>query len=170
MTCLPPKIAMITLLNSHTHPSWTFWHLEHYTFSVLRNDPKFAESRGLFPLPRTQTTEYEIQQYLGRQATPISYNIKSSFKAKRDRFFGNSEIHSFPQSWKDAASHGSDNLPITRHMCEQDFFCLPDKQEDCTAYSLRGDEAREVLRLQLLQKWKLQLPWSLYRLCSPACH
>lgn len=47
MTCLPPKIAMITLLNSHTSPSLTFWHLEHYTFSVLRNDPKFGESRGL---------------------------------------------------------------------------------------------------------------------------
>lgn len=73
---------------------------------------------------------------------------------------------------KDAASRSSDNLPTTKHMCKQDFFfvfCLSGKQ-DYISYSFCGDEAGEVLTLQLMQKWKLQLPWSLYRLCSLPCH
>lgn len=99
------------------------------------------EPRGLSPSPSTQTTE---KQQPGRQATLISYSIKSSFKAKVTDFFRNSETHSFPHFRKDAASPSSDNLP--RHICEQDFFCLPDKHEDYTAYSLHRDEAGETLR------------------------
>lgn len=80
MACLPPKIAMITLFNCHTPLlSLTFLLVEHYTFSVLRKKLKFVEPRGLSPSPSTQTTEKE---HLGRQATLISYSIKSSFKAK----------------------------------------------------------------------------------------
>lgn len=84
MACLPPKIAMITLLNSHMPPRFDILTLRTLYISVLRNDPKFVESKGLFPLPKTQTTEYE---YLERQTTLISYNIKSSSKAKHDSFF-----------------------------------------------------------------------------------
>lgn len=86
------------------------------------------EPRGLSPLPSVQTTEKEV----GRQATLVSYSIKSPFKAKVTDFFRSSETHSFPQFWKDAASPSSDNLPIPRHICEQDFFLLPNKHEDYT--------------------------------------
>lgn len=53
------------------------------------------EPRGLSPSPSTQTTE---KQQPGRQATLISYSIKSSFKAKVTDFLGTlkpTAFHSF---------------------------------------------------------------------------
>lgn len=157
MACLPPKIAVITLFNCHTPLlSLTFLLVEHYTFSVLRKKLKFVEPRGLSPSPSTQTTEKE---HLGRQATLISYSIKSSFKAK---------VTDFVRTLKPAAfqSFGKTLQVPAVIICQgtfvsKTFFCLPDKHKDYTVYFLHRVEARETLRSQLLQQWKLQLPWSL---------
>lgn len=125
-TCLPLKIAMITPLNSHTPPDLTFWHLVHYIFSVLGNDPKIV-NRTPF-IARIQTTAYKIH-YRGKQATLTSSKIKSSFKEECDRFvlfclflneIWNPQLSIVLE--KDAASCSSDNLPTTKHMCKQDFF------------------------------------------------
>lgn len=65
--------------------------------------------------------------------------------------------------WKDAASQSKDNLPTTKHMCEQDFFFffgLSGKQ-DYIAYSLCGGWGGGSVNIAAAAEVEAVTPWEL---------